>query len=121
VLPDGGLLLAVDERRERRLALLDKDGMPQWERSYDSLAAGDPYLMLLDGQPYLLLQHETSASVRINLYAVDVDQPAVRHLFSAGGPARGSAPASIWALGAGRLLISIDRGSMAVLDQAGTE
>lgn len=126
LLEDGSVLLAHEDWKGRRLALVDEDGSLRWVYSYDHLALGDPApgrpdLVLLDNRPYLLLQDNARYSTLVNLYAVDLEQPALRHLFSAGGPAGDTDPASLWALDDGRLLISIDRGSMALLELEGSQ
>ncbi len=116
-LPDGHLLLAHRDRSDRRLLLLDGDGALIWDRSYASLSAGTPDLLLAGNRPLLLTQSATRAGTRIDLYTVDIEEPGLTRIFSGGGPAS-SSPATAWSDNAGRVILAIPDGSVLALDIA---
>ncbi|MCK4832167.1 MAG: peptidoglycan DD-metalloendopeptidase family protein [Anaerolineales bacterium] len=54
-LPDGRLLVAHTDLRDRRLIMLNADGSLRWERSYRNASQGEPHLQVVNGRIYLLL------------------------------------------------------------------
>ena len=116
-LPDGGLLLAHRDRRDRRLIALDGDGDLRWERSLGALA-GTARLLLLDGRPYLTLQDDTTDVTKMNVYAVDLETQGLTHLFAGGGvwEAREEAPLITPFAAGGRLLLAIHGSGLVVFD-----
>lgn len=116
-LPDGRLLLAHRDRRDRRLLLLNGDGSLAWERSLGNLA-GAARLLLVDGRPYLTMQNDTTDVTRMDVYAVDVETATLTHLFNGGGvyEAREEAPPITPFAAGGRLLLPIHGSGLVVLD-----
>ena len=117
ILPDGRLLLAHRDRRDRRLILLHGDGSLQWERSLGDLA-GTARLLLLDGRPYLTLQDDATDVTKLNVYALDLETAGLTHLFTGGGvsEAREQAPPITSFAANGRLLLPIHGSGLVVLD-----
>ena len=90
-LPDGSMILAHRDRADRRLLLLDRDGARVWDRSYDSLGAGIPSLLLAGTQPLLLMTSATRAGHGVDLYTVDTSAASLNRFFSGGGTGVGYA------------------------------
>ena len=117
VLPDGGLLLAHHNRRDRRLILLNDDGSLRWQRSLSALV-GAARLLLLDGRPYLTLQDDTTDVTKLNVYALDLETATLTHLFAGGGisDAHQPAPPITPFAASGRLLLPIHGSGLVILD-----
>ena len=116
-LPDERLLLAYRDRSDRRLLLLDSDGALIWDRSFASLGAATPSLLLAGNQPLLLMQNATRAGTRVDLYTIDVAGESLTRIFSGGGPVA-SRPATAWSDGTDRVFLAIPDGSILALDIA---
>jgi outer membrane protein assembly factor BamB len=117
-LPTGGAMLAHQDLDDSRLIAFNADGTVQWQRSYRSLEAESPQLLLHDDRPYLLLQSGSNMSVHLDLYAIDQESSALRHIFTGG--TRQPLVGGNWAVSINDdlLLINIGGGSMVALDVA---
>lgn len=115
-LPTGGALLAHQDLDDSRLIRFDAAGAVQWERSYASLDAGSPQLLLHAGQPYLLLQWDSSVTMQLNLYTIDQQNSTLHHIFTGG--TRQSSTGGDWAVSINDelLLVNVGGGSMTALD-----
>ena len=115
-LPDGGLLVAHPELRDRRLIALDREGNLQWQRSYADAGFGQSRLMSLAGRIYLVVSGDTASTNEITIYAVQPEGEKMIHLFSGGTRSSVAGNAAAVALGDDRILIGSGGGSIAVLD-----
>ncbi len=114
-LPDGGLLVAHADAFDRRLVAFNADGSLRWERSYAGLLAGAQRLLVVEGAVYLVSHNDGGQVGEVSVYAVDVANAELRHIFVGG--TRTSVPADTWALVAGQgLVINIGGGHMLALD-----
>jgi len=117
VLPEGGLLVAHGDRYDRRLIVLNNDGSLRWQRSYAHVAPGQPRLLTVDRQPFLLLQNDTASATKIAIFAIDVDAPRLTHIASLGGPlTSGPEDTVAFAMDDDRILINLVGGSTVALD-----
>lgn len=117
-LPDGGALLAHRELGGGRLIALRPDGTIQWQRAYKQPEVAEMQLLLHQGQPYLLVQTGSDITTQILLYAIDMQNPALQHIFTGG--TRTPRPGGNWFVSANDtlLLINVGGGSLAALDPA---
>ena len=115
-LPDGGAMIAHQERGGSRLIAFNPDGTVQWQRSYVQLGADKSRLLLHDGHPYLLIQSGSNVDAQLKLYAVDQQNSILRHIFTGG--TRAPLPGDDWFVSANDdlLLINVGGGSMAALN-----
>jgi len=119
-LPGGGALLAHQDSADRRLLYFDNDGALLWERSYARQVNGRPNLFLVGERPYLLTQDDRSGASYLSLYAIDLDDASLNHIFTGG--TRSPISGNNWALPAGDLiLIQVGGGSMVGLDPKAAE
>ncbi|MCA9978512.1 MAG: peptidoglycan DD-metalloendopeptidase family protein [Anaerolineales bacterium] len=117
-LPDGGALIAHQERGDRRLIAFNADGTVQWERSYAQLGTGESRLLLHNGRPYLLLQTGSDITTQFFLYAIDRENSGLTHIFTGGTREPILGDNWVVSLNENLLLMNIGGGSMAVLDVA---
>jgi len=115
-LPDGGLLVAHPELRDRRLIALDGEGNLQWQRSYADAGSGQSRLLSLAGRIYLVVSGDTTSTNEITIYAIQPEGEEMIHLFSGGTRSSVAGDAAAVALGDDRILIGSGGGSIAVLD-----
>ncbi|MCB9420509.1 MAG: M23 family metallopeptidase [Ardenticatenaceae bacterium] len=115
-LPNGGALIAHQERGDRRLIAFNADGTVQWERSYAQLGTGESRLLLHNGQPYLLLQTGSDITTQFFLYAIDQQNSLLTHIFTGGTREPFTEDNWVVSLNDDLLLINIGGGSMAALD-----
>lgn len=115
-LPDGSLLLAHADRFDHRLIVLNPDGGVRWQRSYADVMGGRPRLLVLDGQPYLILESTTAGLTRLAIFAIDTGNATLARVFSGG--TRGGRPEDSWAtvIDGRRILLHIGGGSVAAID-----
>lgn len=115
-LPDGGALLAHRDLGGGRLVALRPDGTIQWQRAYTQPEVAEMQLLRHNGQPYLLVQTGSDITTQIMLYAIDLQNPALRHIFTGG--TRTPRPGGNWLVSANDalLLINVGGGSMAALN-----
>ncbi len=113
---DGGALVAHRDRSDRRLILLTPDGQVRWQRSYERQLQGDLTLLTLDDALLVVDRNEANSLGKIVVYALDVEEVSLTHLFTGG--TRSSIPAYTQVLPAGehQLLVNIGGGSMAMID-----
>ncbi|MDT8304843.1 MAG: M23 family metallopeptidase, partial [Anaerolineae bacterium] len=114
-LPDGGLLVAHPDARDRRLLRLDAAGSLIWERSYREAGNGQARLALLDDQVYLVVSDE-GATTLVTLFRVDLETGNLVRLFTGG--TREGIFGDTWVLPAssGVLLLNIGGGHLVALD-----
>jgi len=115
-LPDGGVLVAHADAFDRRLIALDADGALRWQRSYKAIVRGQQQLLLLDGRVHMVLEHDSSRSSEVSVFAIDVDSAELARIFTGG--TRQPQPDDTWAfaLDDGRMLINVGGGNMVALD-----
>ena len=115
-LPDGRLLVAHTDLRDRRLIMLNADGSLRWERSYSNVSQGEPHLQVVNGRVYLLLQSRADYGRDLAVLSVDTSTAALTRILIGG--TRNPQPTERWVspMGAGRILINIGGGSMVALD-----
>lgn len=113
---DEQVLIAHEDRYDRRLILFDVEGNLLWERSYELVGNGQPYLLSLDSGPVLLTQKVSSRFETISLLSLDPASAEVRSIFE-GGPVA-LYPTSAWAqvIDGERLLINLTGSWMVMLD-----
>ena len=95
-LPGGGLLVAHPDLFDSRLIALDSQGNFLWERSYGALGGGVPRLVELEGELILILEHRLGSTGTLDVYALDLSDLTLEHLFSGG--TRSHIPGSTWVL-----------------------
>ncbi len=114
-LPDGGVLVAHADARDRRLLALDAAGNLRWERSIAAELESVLQLLVVDEQPYLIAEKRHAATTAISLFVLDMETAVLTHLF-AGGTQSGGIN-STWAEGVGSgLLLNIDQGHLLAFD-----
>lgn len=114
-LPDGGLLLAHSDRADSRLLAFNSDGSLRWERSYDGLVDGRVHLLAIGQVPYLIAQSGNDDNGILSLYAIDLLQGHLTHLFTGGS--RTFVASETWMETAdGRLLLNIGGGHLLSFD-----
>jgi hypothetical protein len=86
-LSDGSVIIAHSDIYDPRLIALNPDGSVRWDRSYSAVVPGRPLLLLLDSQPFLLLQDTSTRFGSSALFAIDVDAAELTPVFG-GGPVR---------------------------------
>jgi len=114
-LPDGRLLVAHTDLRDRRLIMLNVDGSLRWERSYSNASQGEPHLQVVNGRVYLLL-HDYGGDLAV--FAVDTSTAALTRIFIGGTRSPQRTETWVSPMGAGRILINIGGGSMVAVDLA---
>ncbi|MEA3441392.1 MAG: peptidoglycan DD-metalloendopeptidase family protein [Chloroflexota bacterium] len=115
VLPDGGLLLAHRDLRDRRLIALNEDGSLRWERSYTNLVRGDADLFVRDERVYLLLVERGEYQIITSLLLVDPDNGNLKRIFDGGTRDLNSRDVWAFAINDGRVLINVG-GFLSALD-----
>jgi murein DD-endopeptidase MepM/ murein hydrolase activator NlpD len=110
-LPDGGLLLAHADGRDRRLILLDGAGVLRWERSYAREISGAVWLTAVNDAVYLLAEENNGWVSQLTLYAISLDQPRLTRQFTGGTRAPISGASWLWADGE-RLILNIGGGHL---------
>ena len=116
-LPDGGVLIAHRDRFDSRLIAFNPDGSVQWQRSYAALGLGNLRLLLHNDQPYLLQQTGSDITTQFKLYAIDMPNSTLRHIFTGG--TRTPLPEDNWVVSVDDellLLLNVGGGSMVGLD-----
>ncbi|MGD9093929.1 MAG: peptidoglycan DD-metalloendopeptidase family protein, partial [Anaerolineales bacterium] len=83
-LPDGGLLLSHVDNFDRRIIAIDADGTSRWERSFIETAEGQPRLLVLDDQIYLILEENSSSASKVSIYLVDTNQGELNRILTGG-------------------------------------
>lgn len=122
-LPDGGLLLAHPDSSDQRLIALNPDGTLRWQRSYAGSIQGQPHLLLLDGQPYLVAQTATAlpqdhtfyTSSGVTLFHINLSTAELTRLFT--GATRRPVPefTAVTPVGDHHLLINLGGASLTLL------
>jgi len=115
-LPAGGALIAHQDLDDSRLIRFDAAGTVQWERSYASLDAGSPQLLLHAEQPYLLLQSDSSVTMQLDLYTIDQQNSTLHHIFTGGTRQALSGDDWVVSINDALLLVNVGGGSMTALD-----
>ncbi len=115
-LPEGGALLAHRERSDNRLLTFNPDGTIRWQRSIADLGAGESHLLLHDERPYLLVQSGNNVDSQLKLYAVDIENSTLRHIFTGGTRTPLDGGNWIISLGGDLVLINVGGGSLAALN-----
>jgi murein DD-endopeptidase MepM/ murein hydrolase activator NlpD len=115
-LPGGGVLVAHRDRADRRLIALDSDGAVRWQRSYAGLVEGDLSLLLIDDQLFVVAEQEANGIGELSIYALDLEEMALTHIFSGGTRSSVSDFTQALAAGEDQILINIGGGSMVLLD-----
>ena len=115
-LPDGGAMIAHRDRYDSRLIAFNPDGSVQWQRSYAELGLGELRLLLHNDQPLLLLQTGSDITTQFKLYAIDMPNSTMHHIFTGGS--RTPQPNDNWLVSVNDelLLINVGGGSMVGLD-----
>ena len=113
-LPNGDLLLAHADGRDRRLLLLDSEGNMRWERSYAREISGPVWLTAVNDAVYLLAEQNNGSISQLTLYAVDLAQPRLTRQFQGG--TRAPVPGASWLWGDGeRVFLNIGGGHLIAL------
>jgi murein DD-endopeptidase MepM/ murein hydrolase activator NlpD len=120
-LPDGELMVAQTDRQDRRLIVLQPDGVVRWERSVAGIHAGRPRLVLVEGRPYVLFEKDGTYAGDIALMAIDTDHKELIRILDGG--TRYPRPQETWAfpLGEDQLVLNLAGGHLLVLDVAAAE
>lgn len=114
-LPDGGVLVAHPDVRDRRLLRLDAAGALLWERSYRDAGDGEASLTLLGNQAYLALA-DVGATTLVDVFSVNLQTGDMVRLFNSG--TRDGRTGETWLLAAptGTLLVNVGGGHLVALD-----
>jgi outer membrane protein assembly factor BamB len=116
-LPDGGLLIAHQDVFDRRLIALNDDGTLHWQRSYSGILRGRQSLLMLDGRPFLVSQNNTTSSAdETAIYSIDLSSAELARIFTGGSRDAIAEPASAFAVGDDRILVSVGGGRLVMLD-----
>jgi outer membrane protein assembly factor BamB len=86
-LSDGSVIVTHSDIYDPRLIVLNPDGSVKWDRSYSAVVPGRPLLLMLDSQPFLLLQDTSTRFGSSALFAIDIDNAELTTVFD-GGPVR---------------------------------
>ncbi len=115
-LPDGRLLLAHRDRFDQRLLLFNVDGTVNWQRSYRDAILGQPSFFVLDNQVYLASHNNAPSFSELKVYAVDLENSRLTHIFTGG--TRSPVPADTWIIETSYklALINMGGGDMAAFD-----
>jgi hypothetical protein len=116
VLLDGGLLVAHSDRSTSRLLTLDRGGAMRWQRAYDGVVAGQPRLLPLGDEVYVLFEVDRPTSATVALYALDLPVGGLVQLFDGGTSDPGPESTSLMAMDDGRVLINIRGAALVALD-----
>ena len=116
ILPNGDLLLLVDDGSDRRLLSINPGGSLIWERSIRALSKGEEHLITQGGRVYLFLSHTDSAGIQADLYAIDMESRSLTHIMTGGS--RMSYTRGTWLLPINDdlFLVNIGGGPMVALD-----
>lgn len=115
-LPDGGALIAHRDRYDARLIAFNADGSVQWQRSYTELGLGELRLLLHNDQPLLLMQTGSDITTQFKLYAIDMPNSTLHHLFTGGSRTPQRDDNWLVSVNDELLLINVGGGSMVGLD-----
>jgi outer membrane protein assembly factor BamB len=116
VLPDGSVIVAHADNYDPRLIALDPDGGVRWDRSYAAVVSGRPLLLMLDNEPYLLLQDASTRFGSSSLYAINIDNAELVQVFN-GGPVRMYTSATwVQVVDERRILINLWGSNLVMLD-----
>lgn len=115
-LPGGGLLVAHMDTAGRRLLALNEDGTLRWQRAYAGLLDGQPHLLNINDQIYLLSEGNGEAWGELSVYALDLENAALTWVFRAG--TRTPLPGQTWSFlsQSGNLLLNIGGGNLLALN-----
>ncbi len=114
-LPDGGLLVAHADAADRRLIAFHADGTIRWERSYFGQLNGPMQLMVQGDAVYVLAQNNSDNTSQLSVYALDLGQAELTHLFTGG--TRSALTTDTWAWVLDEVLVlNIGGGNMLALD-----
>ena len=110
ILPDGGLLLAHPDVRDRRLIALDSDGQLRWERSYASIG-GVVRLTAVQNAIYLIAAETVGSLGSLTVDQLNPEQPRLTRQFAGG--TRAPMPSENWHwAGNSQLLLNIGGGHL---------
>ena len=114
--PDDGVILAHRDRFDQRLIVLNADGTVRWQRSYAADVRGETDFLVANGRTYLTAQDNQSAFNELSVYAIDLENAELTHIFTGG--TRSAIPLDTWTLSVDddTAVINIGGGSMVALD-----
>jgi hypothetical protein len=115
-LDSGGALVIYLSRGDRRLIHFDAGGGIIWQRSLPDDIAGTPSLRTVAGRPYLVAVDATNSAGSVFVYAIDVEQASLAHIFSGGTRTARVDLNGIHQLDSGKLLLNIGGGHLVCLD-----
>ena len=115
-LPAGGALIAHRDRYDSRLIAFAADGTVQWQHSYAELGLGELRLLLHDNQPYLLQQTGSDITTQFKLYAIDIPNATLHHIFTGGSRTPLLEDNWLVSVDDDLLLLNVGGGSMVGLD-----
>ena len=115
-LPGGGAIVAHAARADQRLLALDGDGDLLWQRSIADIPAVDLDFLVDENQLFLAVQNDAGSGSEVSLFALGLENVSLTHLFTGGSRSSAVDQTRLFALGNGRLLISIDGRSLTLLD-----
>jgi murein DD-endopeptidase MepM/ murein hydrolase activator NlpD len=119
-LKDGRLLVVHRDVEDKRLLLLEVNGTMLWERSIAELPSGKADLIVHGDEAYVLLSNDTSGTVTIDAYSVDLTTPALTRILSVGTRSPDASLDAMWHAAAndGTLYISPGGAGLFLLDPA---
>jgi hypothetical protein len=120
-MPGGEILVAHTDLDDKRLIVIDGDGLLRWERSIASLGARAVELLTLNNETYLMTQHDIGRSTGIDLFHVGKESGDLTRIFSGGTRSTSPNPADIAPIGDSLLIRITGVGLAAVDPQAALE
>jgi outer membrane protein assembly factor BamB len=115
-LKDGGAIVAHRDRQDRRLIAFEPNGDIRWQRSYQGSVEGTVEMILVGETVFLVAQDEVNRAVEVSLFAVNLEEATLTHLFTAGTRSPATSDTQVLPVGEDKLLINIGGGSMVLLD-----
>jgi murein DD-endopeptidase MepM/ murein hydrolase activator NlpD len=80
-LSDGGVLVAHTDIFDRRLISFDADGNLEWDFSFSSAIYGQPILLTLGEQPYILVRSTSSTRNNLAIFSIDLENAELTRIF----------------------------------------
>jgi murein DD-endopeptidase MepM/ murein hydrolase activator NlpD len=115
-LSDGSVLVAHTDIFDRRLIAFHADGTIRWEYSYSDVLPGQPILLNVGEQPYIMSYSLSSSLSKYAIFAIDIEDAELIRVFE--GAARRASPRATWgfALDETRILFNLGGRSILLLD-----
>ncbi len=113
---DDSVLVAHTDIFDRRLIAFQTDGALRWEYSYSHTLPGQPILLNLGDQPYMMVYSNSSSLSKLAIFAIDMEDAELTRVFE--GEARNASSRATWglALDEHQILFNMGGENMFMLD-----